>query len=426
VFQVGLPRVDYPEGVLGPPWRIIPKLPIAALSLDPPVLHDCSAVAVFHDRFARLVRCSCGQNAEARAFAVMKAHGGTALVLKGAMQLRSGLWYWPIVTKKVLVAKALDPLNARDRALISARLHASLLRAGRGEEAKYLNKALDSLDVEWGTLTEAQANAVVAETRAAAATIGTGASMVKATTSAGTTLLSTAEASRRSTLFGITESLALPDRKAIVRLATDMPFFVSADYGRRVQSWSDRDARAIITHGLRRGLDDIAIGKDLHAALSLRVTGRSEHYFRILANASLVRSSSYGQMTGYRDAGIRAYEWSAIGDGATCDICKYLDGQQFEVAGALTQFEAAQSDPDPEAGLMGMQSWLREVGGNIHVAPETRGGPLGPIVANIVESARGKEDTRGTYNTVTSLTDTNATQTPPAHGLCRCVTNPVF
>jgi len=420
-----IPTVDYPDGVIGPPWKIIKRLPVEALAFDPPTLHDCCAVAIYYPQQRRLIRCKNLQEAELRAEIGAYKSQGTVITLHGAMRLRSGLWYWPFVTKRVKVAKKLDPLKPADRAVIAAKLQSNLLKAARGEEAAYLDEALDSLAINWSNLSEAQIDAVVAETRAAAASIGAGSGMTAATTKAGVTLLETGAASRRASVLHIATDLARPDRAAIKRIAGNMPFFIKGDYGRRANSWAERDARAIIARGLRRGFDDRLIGKDLHGALAQRITNRSEAYFRMLANVTLGRASSYGQLTGYRDAGIEFLEWEAVLDGATCNICRFLHGTKIPVDGALAQFDAAEQPSDPEKGLMEEQAWFREQGGAIYVAPKERGGPLGTKIADVIRSAVGQEDQRGSFKTVKDFLSTNATQTPPAHGLCRCITVPV-
>jgi len=424
MFGESVPLMDYPDGVIGPPWRIVKQLTADALSLDPPTMHNCQLQAVYSPRLRVLVRCNNDREVEARSRYIAAKGDGEALVLKGAMRLKSGLWYWPFAVERVAVTKRLDPLKSVDRALIANKLQKSLLKAGRGAEAEYLGAALDRLDVEWTAMSVEQMDAVVAETRLAVSMIGANVGVKAATTAAGATLLATGEVSRRASLFGIAESFARPDRVAVRRIASQMPFFMTGDYARRANAWAERDARAVIARGLRRGLDDRALSKELHLALAQRVSGRSEQYYRMLANVTLGRASSYGQLTGYRDAGILWFLWDAVLDGATCNICRFLHGTRLPVADALDQFTRAAADQDPERGIMSEQPWYREANGSIYVAPLTRGGKLGPLVANVLQSAVGREDQRGSFRTALAPGSSGATQTPPAHGLCRCITIP--
>lgn len=425
MFSESLPLLNYPDGVIGPPWRVVKQLSADTLALDPPRFHNCHALAVFSPSSRLLVRCRNQDDIDKRSTYIAKALGGEVIVLKGAIQLSSGIWYWPFVTQRVLIGKVLDPLKSVDRAKIANKLQKSLLNAGRGAEAAYLDEALDMLDVDWPSMSSDQIDAVVAETRLAASMIADNVGVKAATTSAGVTLISTGELSRRAPVLGITEHFARPDRIAVRRIASQMPFFITGDYARRAGAWEERDARAIIARGLRRGLEEREIAKALHTALAQRVTGRSEQYYRMLANVSVGRASSYGQLTGYRDADIRAFEWEAVMDGVTCNVCRFLHGTRFYVQDAIDQFTRAQANADPERGLMEEQPWYREADGKIHVAPAERGGKLGPLIATIVRSAVGREDQRGTFRTALSAGSSGATQTPPAHGLCRCITVPV-
>jgi SPP1 gp7 family putative phage head morphogenesis protein len=419
-----LPLLNYPDGVIGPPWRVVKQLSVDALALDPPRLHDCHALAIYSPSLRLLIRCR-NQNEVDRRMSYIAKSASDMIVLKGTMQLTSGIWYWPFMTQRVLVSKALDPLKSVDRAKIAQKLQKSLIGAARGAEAEYLNEALDMLAVDWSGMSADQIDAIVAETRLAASMIADNVGVKSAVTSAGSTLISTGELSRRASIFGIKESFARPDRVAVRRIASQMPFFMTGDYARRVGAWEERDARSIIARGLRRGFDDRLIGEDLHAALAFRVTNRSESYYRMLANVSLGRASSYGQLTGYRDADISAYEWEAVMDGATCNVCRFLHGTRFSVQDALAQFARAQAEADPEKGIMAEQPWYREVGDRIHVAPAERGGKLGPLVATVLQSAVGREDQRGSFKTAMTPGKSGATQSPPAHGLCRCITVPV-
>jgi len=425
MFGESLPLLNYPDGVIGPPWRVVKQLTADALALDPPRFHDCDARAIYSPSLQLLVRCRTQDDIDKRASFILKRDGSDIFVMKGAIRLQSGAWYWPFITQRVLVSKALDPLKSVDRAKIANKLQASLINAARGAEAEYLDEALDMLAVKWGDLSVEQVDAIVAETRLAASMIADNVGVKAATTSAGVSLISTGELSRRASVLGITESFARPDRIAVRRIASQMPFFITGDYARRVGAWEERDARAIITRGLRRGFDDREIGRTLHAALSQRVANRSESYYRMLANVSVGRASSYGQLTGYRDADIRAFEWEAVMDGATCNVCRFLHGTRFYVQDAIDQFARAQANADPERGLMEEQPWYREANGAIHVAPAERGGKLGSLIATVVRSAVGREDQRGSFRTALAPGSSGATQTPPAHGLCRCITVPV-
>ena len=412
-------------GVIGPPWRVVEGLTSESLSLDPPALVNCDIFAAFSPRRREMLRCSSLREAETAAKVLCSKSGGDGLVLHGGMRLCSGLWYFPVVSERVNTAKALDPLDRRDRAVIADRLSKALTKAGRGGEAAMLREALGTLDVEWGELSDAQTDAIFAEVRAAARGIGQTPAMNQAVKRIEPVTVKVAADSRKTRTLEVSGRMGEQDRRLARRIAQDQSVFITDDYGRRASAWVERDARKIIASGARRGIDDKAIAKQLHGKLGDRITGRTEHYFRVLANSAVVRSSSFGQLTGYRDSGIERYEWNAVMDGPTCAVCRFLHGQVFTVNRAFEQFNAQQAASDPQAGIAEMP-WFRQVGNAIHVGPSQRGGELGPLVATVLESAVGQENRRGTFDESTPPQTAGSTTVPPAHGLCRCITLPAL
>lgn len=390
------------------------------------MLHDCAALAVFDERDRTLVRCRSRKEAELRARIASLKSGKPAPILRGALQLKSGIWYWPIVDESVDARKQLDPLNRADRALIAKRIQEVFLTAARPEEALALEATLDTmLGQQWSTMTPEQIDAVYAEVRAAIASVGTSTAMTEASVATSAELVKVAQGSRK-VVQGIPPAFRQADLRAINRLGSNMPFFISDDYGRRVDVFVEYDALKILQGGQRLGLDDVVIGRDLNQALAARVVGRSSNYFANLSSISVVRASTFGQMASYRDAGIARFECVAVMDGATCNICRYMNGQVFEVANHRAQLARAAAQSDPVRGIMGEVPFYRERGGNIHIAPLERGGEVGPVVARVEESGVGQDDAPGRFTTVTKPEDAGGTLGPPFHGRCRCLTLPVL
>jgi SPP1 gp7 family putative phage head morphogenesis protein len=414
--------------VIGPPWSAVATFSAKQLALDAPVLHDAAALAVYSPTERKLARCRNAKEAALRAEVVSHATGSVTAVLKGCMQLRSGLWYWPNIVEVVDTRKALDPLKRQDRALIARRLSREMTRAARIGEKPALAETLDlMLGAQWGSMTDAQMQAVYETTRTSIMTVGTTSAMTAATTKAGETLFKVAEKSRRAKVFGISEAFKVPDARALRRMNANMPFFVTADYGRRVDIFVEQDALNIIQGGLRLGLDDVVVGKELHAALAARVVGRTESYFNMLASVTMQRAAVFGQLTGYKDAKIQRFEWVAVMDGATCNICRLLHGEVFEVGQAFSQLQGAGAPGRaPDQAIMEDMPWYREHDGGIHLAPTTRGGPIGERIADVVNSAVGQNDNTGTFNILRTPQEAGGTKSPPAHGLCRCITLPVM
>ena len=72
---------------------------------------------------------------------------------------------------------------------------------------------------------------------------------------------------------------------------------------------------------------------------------------------------------------------------------------------------------------MGVMPWYREVGGQIRVGPRFRGGPVGPAVADIIDSGVGTSSL-GEIVQLQNLELANGTLSPPAHAFCRCTLEP--
>jgi SPP1 gp7 family putative phage head morphogenesis protein len=407
---------------------LVSALDAVGLSLDPPISYDAGALAVFSPSASALTRCRTSKEAELRAEVVSYRHAEPAVILLGCLQLRSGLVYWPRVLEVVVTHKQLDPLDRRDRALIAKRLSREMVRAARAGEAAALEATLDAMvGAQWNTMTAAEIDAVYAEVRIAVTAVGTTSAMRATTTRAGGTLLNVAEKSRRAKAFGIREAFLRADERAVKRMSSNMPFFVTNEYGRRVDVFVERDALAILQGGQRLGLDDVAIGRDLNRALAARVTGRTAAYFSSLSSISVVRASTFGQLTSYRDIGVASYEWVAVMDGATCNVCRMLHGEVFDTGVALAQLAAAEgAGREPDEAIMTEIPFYREHAGAIHIAPTVRGGSLGPLLARVTESAVGRDNEKGKFNIVRSPQGRGVTQSPPAHGNCRCLTLPKF
>lgn len=410
--------VELPAGVIGPPWQLVNELDATALSLDPPVAHDCSACAVFSEKDHTLIRCNSEDEAILRARIKSYETGRPAEVLQGSLLLSSGLWYWPRPVR-IDTRKQLDPLVPNDRRILIKQVELTLRAAARRDETPAIEDTLDILfGNRWAEMDEEEVAAVMGAVREAVSNVGRGSSIMAASEIVGDKLLEAAFKSRGRNA-GIPPEFRLQDTRALHRISETMPFFITDEYGRRVDDWAEREARDIIAEGIALGLDDTAISAQLYQALGSTITGRTQDYFSSLSAISVVRASTFGQISGYRDAGINAYEWVSMGDKNVCPICEWLNGQIFQVDDAIAQFDRVAAIDDPERAVMENLGFYRIRGGEIYVAPATRGGKPR---ATIARASPG-----GAFTMIRRPGEGGVgTVTPPAHGRCRCVTIPVF
>lgn len=423
--------------VYGPPWRTVASSR-DVLFADPPGPLGCAshlALAAFSPYLGELVRELSAEAVEKRARELAKAGDGVAFVLQGVIQTRSGAWLWPIAVDRIAVAKAPpNPLTRTGFAVAVEQLQQGLVSVATPAEREAVRQALATLGRRpWPAMSAAELNEAIDGVAELVAEIPSDAAYVaEATATLEAAAMATGAASLVAGGPGVSRTLSVGAEAIARRIGRDGLTFVTNEYRHRGAMWS-RDARAIISSGVREGLGRVDIGRDLTAALRDRVSGRSEWYYRVVASATTSRSRSFGSLSGYREAGFQYYQWEAFLDGRTCQICQFLHGQVFAVEPQLARYARASANPDPEAGVNEFP-WYRvvggttspeglRVGGTIYVSPRGEG-PTTPV-AVVRESAAGRNDERGTFRELTSVREAGGTMVPPAHGLCRCTTIPV-
>lgn len=432
--------------VYGPPWRTVAS-PRDVLFADPPGPNNCAghlALAAYSPNLRTLVRERDRKSVEARAYDLAVRGAGRAYILQGVIGTSSGRWLWPIATDVVELALAddedeeledegHDPLTRAGFAMTVEELHADLMGAATPAERRAAEEALLELEArDFAAMSEPERD--LALEAIAGIIIGVAADATFLTEAAAS-LEAVAMSVTGAAIFGSggpSRVLSTLDSRLARRIGRDGLTFVTNEYRHRGRMWS-RDARRIISRDARQGLGRVEIGRNLHAALAQRVSGRSEWYYRVVGSASVSRARSFGQVRGYSEAGYAEYQWEAMMDSRTCEICRFLHGQTFPVADTMGRFERALSNPDPEAGINEMP-WYRVVGGTTTPEGFRMGGQIfvsprgvGPttLVADVRSSGVGQNDVRGTHRVHTPARESGGSPMPPAHGLCRCTTTPV-
>jgi SPP1 gp7 family putative phage head morphogenesis protein len=416
--------------VYGPPWQAVDD-PRLLLQFDPPVLTACNALSAVCKSKGLLVRADGASAVERAALKLSRDAQAPVEIYRGAIQTRSGGWLWPIAVDLVDVSKA-DPPNPLTRGGFIKTVQALLdevLDLVDEAEAAVFSSASSALNVSWAAATTGQIEASLARAAAAIAALPQGPFSAQASEAMA---VATSRVAGIASVAGSGFTLTGDQTALARRLGSDSLAFVTNEFGRRSNRFS-QDARGIISSGVARGLGQQEIARNLNQALGHRLRGRDEFYFRVVASSAVSRSRSYGQMVGYRQSGIDYYMWDAVMDERTCEICRYLHGQQFPVASPLQAFQRVRTSDNPETAVNEFP-WYRvvggqrgegglRIGGDIHVQP--RGEPLGTLVASVRESGVGQRDVQGTHRVHTNPRAAGGTTVPPAHGLCRCTTVPV-
>lgn len=142
--------------------------------------------------------------------------------------------------------------------------------------------------------------------------------------------------------FSAKPDLSLPDIRAIDVLTKHNCYWLGEHYGKHIGP-----KIAELTQGaLRDGLGRDELAKGLRESLGGKVGGYK--YWDVVSSAALVRSRSFGCISGMVEAGITEYEILAMGDERMCPICGELSGQTFSVSETREVIDRTLGISDPD------------------------------------------------------------------------------
>lgn len=328
----------------------------------------------------------------------------------------------------VLVAKALNPRNARDLRVLASQLANQLTpldyQAARGA----LEAGLQRLDVNWPALSPAESKRVwAAADKALKGVLKTahGEMLPSYVQRISVALEDVAKATKRALhetyLPRIGTSLEQRDVRAVRQIALQQGWWVRDEWGVRSDRLT-RDGQKIVQRGLAQGLGRDEIGRDLRQALPDMWQKYGQSYARMNAGMATARARSFSEVASYQEAGIASYEIVAIIDERTTDICRALDGQIISTnrAAALLQQQMSLAKPED---IRDVAPLCREVERDGKRYVETA---HGAEIAEVQRSGYGVKDDRGT-NSYSRMGDQLADASvgmPPYHMNCRTLTVP--
>ena len=180
--------------------------------------------------------------------------------------------------------------------------------------------------------------------------------------------------------FSAKPDLSLPDIRAIDVLTKHNCCWLGEHYGKHIGP----KIAELTQEALRDGLGRDELAAELRESLGGKVGGYK--YWDVVSSAALVRSRSFGCISGMVEAGITEYEILAMGDERMCPICGELSGQTFSVAETREVIDRTLGISDPDKFKEAMP-W--------HTEP-----PIGVGKDKLVADGMS---------------------IPPFHGRCRCV-----
>jgi SPP1 gp7 family putative phage head morphogenesis protein len=217
------------------------------------------------------------------------------------------------------------------------------------------------------------------------------------------------------------------DDAAVHFAATSQANFIRDAMGKRAVAHS-QTARDVVAKGLEAGFDKYEIAKELGAALNQTDAARSNAYWTLIASVFVSRSRSYATLRSFDEAGISAYQFEAVLDEVTSEICRFMHGKVFQVAPSIARFHDVEALSDPE-GVKDLQPWASvgktDDGGS---ALYYQANGQRNVIARVDSSGVGQKDGVGTYShgmTNVEISDAGLS-CPPLHGHCRSIMVPVF
>lgn len=323
------------------------------------------------------------------------------------------------------IEKGLNPLNRNDLLKISSRISNELKDATAEEEAKALRAALNSLDVDWATLSAEARDAVIeaakAELAAVPALVMPSVNQVFADMAPGI-VSSSKEAAITTFNLDIKTTLTALDTKIGDYISRSQSLFVTTEYGKRAESFEQR-IKDVVAAGANRGAGSAEIVADLNDTVEgIESLGRGDAYWEMLSLAFVNRARVFSELSSFQQAGIEFYRWDSVLDEVTTEICRFMDGKTFRVDDAVQRLNAADEaeSADDVKNIMPWMSMGRDADGNPHMFYRNADGEK-QEVAKIVEPGFGERDKIGTYQA--TMTDAelaeNGISMPPIHGCCR-------
>jgi hypothetical protein len=355
-----------------------------------------------------------------------------ALIHKGrlaAEELCSKVLALPTWIEKAKKAPP-NPLSAKGFDALVLDVMGELQDKGGTVEQKGIAKFLEKLNVKWDGLTPEQRSKVVAG--AAKKYLAVTEDLVGIVPGAlfkkGPGIVAaTKEAAGKKFKLPIEPSFNVVDEWAVAHVAASAALYVTDANKTRVDAYSGL-ARGIISKGLKDGLDRKQIADMLEKEVGLASAGRTNAYWQMLASTYVSRARSFSVLSGFDEAGIDAFQFEAVLDEVTTEVCRFMHGQIFRTQSALKTYDNVSKASDPES-VKELQPWVstgKNAQGEQALFYESGGKKR--LVAKVDQPGLGIADKRGTYTKAMSPKQLQARgmSTPPLHGHCRSTIVPVF
>lgn len=290
---------------------------------------------------------------------------------------------------------------------------------------------INALEVNWPKMTPAQRNAAITKAAQKYLQIGKDvAPLVEMTMrEVGGNIVVSGKAAANSTWkTKVVVDMDLPDQVAVSFLSASQANYVRNQFGVRQAAFS-QSVRDVVAKGVEAGHDRYVIAEAIQAQVGAAELGRTESYWRMIASTFTSRARTWSVLRSFDEAGIGAYQFDAVLDEVTSEVCRFMHGRVFQTNSALAHMQLVEQAPDPE-DVAEIQPWP-----SIKKDPETgerhiqikQGGQV-KQVGTVHTPAVGQKDKTGQYTPAMSSRQMQASgiAQPPLHGHCRSTLVPVF
>ena len=124
---------------------------------------------------------------------------------------------------------------------------------------------------------------------------------------------------------GVVNSTELVDQRALEWARKDNKYWI----GNHFEDIGDR-LREKLPEYIQQGMGSVEAGEQLEQLFGAEY-GRNKSYWRGFAASAINRSRTFGEISGYEEAGVATYEILAVMDERTSPVCKFMNGKVFKV-----------------------------------------------------------------------------------------------
>lgn len=216
-------------------------------------------------------------------------------------------------------------------------------RASAGAVASLKEVVAAALAADWVALTTAQREAVLERARAriepTLRPVATAVARSMVADLRDVVERTTVSTKQRHSLTLPKDMFEARDDRAIAYLQRTAQIYMRDRFGAFVGRSVIAKARAALVETMQQGLSSREASRTIARAAGLATDTASERYFELVADAALMRARTWSQLRAFEAAGIRRYEFVAVMDDRTSNICRAMDGQTFDVRAAIDRFE---------------------------------------------------------------------------------------